>query len=446
VEVNGMEEKAGEKRLAGSGPLEPGPGPGQKETSKHNEHNAQKKPVPSPDHNGNKLLEVFASSLKLGLTSFGGPVAHLGYFRHEYVERRRWIQDEAYAELVAMCQFLPGPASSQVGIGIGTIRAGWLGGIVAWLGFTMPSVLLLMLFGAYVQHLAGGSMAWIHGLKLVAVAIVAHAVLGMGRKLITGPILAVIAILAAGVSLLWPSVYGQVAVLAAAGLYGYLGKGGKRQQPSGERLQPSGVQVNFSKRVGLTCLSLFGLLLIVLPLAGQATGYSLLQMTAGVYRAGSLVFGGGHVVLPLLEREFLPGGWVSQSDFLAGYGAAQAVPGPLFTFASFLGMVGFGFGGALLATVAVFLPAFLLVWGVLPFWNAIRVHPRLQGSVAAVNAAVVGILAAAFYQPIWMTTVGGITDVIVAVILFAALQFGKVPPWVIVLLGLLYGTAASILG
>ncbi|MEK8132790.1 chromate efflux transporter [Paenibacillus filicis] len=390
-----------------------------------------------------RLLGVFASSLKLGLTSFGGPVAHLGYFRHEYVERRRWVDERSYAELVAMCQFLPGPASSQVGIGIGTIRAGWLGGVVAWLGFTAPSALLLMLFGFYIQYATPGSMGWIHGLKLVAVAIVAHAVLGMGQKLITGPALAAVALLAAAVSLLWPSVYSQVSVLAAAGIFGCFRRAERTQEGKPMFAEsPMGI----GKLAGACCLLLFGLLLVLLPLLSRASGHPLLQMTDGVYRAGSLVFGGGHVVLPLLEREFLSAGWVSRGDFLAGYGAAQAVPGPLFTFVSYLGMAGFGVGGALLATAAIFLPAFLLVFGVLPFWNVVRKQPRLQGSVAAVNAAVVGILAAAFYNPIWISAVNGAADLAAAAVLFALLQFAKAPPWIIVLLGLLYGLGSSLVG
>lgn len=342
-----------------------------------------------------KLLEVLQVSTKLGLTSFGGPIAHLGYFHDEYIRRRKWMDERSYADLVTLCQFLPGPASSQVGIGIGVIRAGLLGGIVAWIGFTLPSVIALVLFAFLLQGFDVGNMGWIHGLKLVAVVIVAHAVLGMGQKLTPDRNRATIAIIATTITLLWRTAVSQVIIIVVAGIIGlFLYK--ERKIP-----KISEIHVPIRRSVALTSLVLFFALLVGLPFIQNAASFHWLAVFDSFYRAGSLVFGGGHVVLPLLERELVPTGWLSKEDFLAGYGATQAVPGPLFTFAAYLGALIDGWLGATVATIGIFLPAFLLVIGTLPFWNSLRRKSNIQGSLIGVNAAVVGILLAALYDPIW---------------------------------------------
>lgn len=382
-----------------------------------------------------QLLEVWGVSTRLGLTSFGGPIAHLGYFHDEYIRRRKWLDERSYADLVALCQFLPGPASSQVGIGIGVMRAGLLGGVVAWLGFTLPSVLALVLFAFLLQGLNVQEAGWIHGLKLVAVAIVAHAILGMGQKLATGKSRATIAILAAVMTLMWQSAWTQVAIILAAGIVGtYL----FREKDSRETEVSSPI-IPIGRSVAVACLVLFFALLFALPLLRQFSAAPWLAMFDSFYRAGSLVFGGGHVVLPMLEKEIVPTGWLGREDFLAGYGAAQAVPGPLFTFASYLGAVMGGWTGAILATIAVFLPGFLLVIGALPFWDYLRTRPGIQGALAGVNAAVVGILLAALYDPIWTSTVLDARDFALAGILFVMLAFWKAPPWVVVVAGAVGG-------
>ncbi|QQE72627.1 chromate transporter [Brevibacillus composti] len=385
------------------------------------------------------LQEIFLISTKLGLTSFGGPIAHLGYFHEEYVRRRKWIDDASYADLVALCQFLPGPASSQVGIGIGVLRGGVWGGIAAWLGFTLPSALLLALF-AYILHLGSfGDAGWIHGLKLVAVAVVAQAVLGMGQKLAVGKMRASIAVLTASVALLWPTAVTQVILILLAGLLGCV------LWRDSSQTAPANLHIPISRRFALGCLLLFFAFLLVLPWISRSSGVAWLQLFDSLYRAGSLVYGGGHVVLPLLEREFVPTGLLSSEDFLAGYGAAQAVPGPLFTFASYLGAMVGGPSGAIVATLAIFLPAFLLVIGCLPFWDVLRSHPRAQGALAGINAAVVGILLAALYNPIWTSTILSPADFAMAAILFALLVFWKLPPWVVVVIGATGGWLLSIL-
>ncbi|MET3851507.1 chromate transporter [Paenibacillus sp. OAE614] len=379
------------------------------------------------------LWEVLRVSTKLGLTSFGGPIAHLGYFHDEYVRRRKWMDEKAYADLVALCQFLPGPASSQVGIGIGILRAGLWGGVMAWLGFTLPSVILLVLFALLLQGFDIANAGWIHGLKIVAVAIVAQAVLGMGQKLTPDRSRVTIAVGAAALVLLWPTAYTQVLIIAAAGIIGlWLYK--KRSDPGSQSLR-----MPVSKPFAIGCLVLFFGLLAALPLLRQMFDIQWLALFDSFYRSGSLVFGGGHVVLPLLEREVVPTGWVSPEDFLAGYGAAQAVPGPLFTFAGYLGAMSGGITGAIVATVAIFLPAFLLVAGALPFWNGLRNSPRVQGALIGINAAVVGILLAAFYVPIWTTAVTAPVDFALALLLFILLVFWKLPPWIVVLAGALAG-------
>lgn len=372
-------------------------------------------------------------STKLGLTSFGGPIAHLGYFHDEYVRRRKWMDEKAYADLVALCQFLPGPASSQVGIGIGILRAGLWGGVMAWLGFTLPSVIVLVLFALLLQGFDIANAGWIHGLKIVAVAIVAQAVLGMGQKLTPDRSRVTIAVGAAALVLLWPTAYTQVLIIAAAGILGlWLYK--KGPDPGSQSLR-----MPVGKPFAIGCLVLFFGLLAALPLLRQMFDIQWLALFDSFYRSGSLVFGGGHVVLPLLEREVVPTGWVNPEDFLAGYGAAQAVPGPLFTFAGYLGAMAGGIIGAIVATVAIFLPAFLLVAGALPFWNGLRNSPRVQGALIGINAAVVGILLAAFYVPIWTTAVTAPVDFALALLLFILLVFWKLPPWVVVLAGALAG-------
>jgi chromate transporter len=397
---------------------------------KKNDVVVQREPKSKP----RALLEVLAVSTKLGLTSFGGPIAHLGYFHDEYIRRRKWMDERSYADLLALCQFLPGPASSQVGIGIGIIRAGLLGGLIAWLGFTLPSVIALVLFAFLLQGFDIGSAGWIHGLKLVAVAIVAHAILGMGQKLTPDRNRVTIAIIAASVTLLWQTAFSQLLLIAAAGLIG-LWMYRKAAIPDAPDLP-----VPVSRWFALMCLVVFLGLLIALPLLRQFSTTGWLPLFDSFYRAGSLVFGGGHVVLPLLEREVVPTGWVSREDFLAGYGAAQAVPGPLFTFAGFLGAMASGISGAVIATAAIFLPSFLLIMGALPFWSSLRKSSKAQGALIGINAAVVGILLAALYNPLWTTAILSPVDFALAAILFVMLVFWKLPPWIVVIAGAAGGT------
>ncbi|MFI8712671.1 chromate transporter [Brevibacillus brevis] len=383
------------------------------------------------------VMEVLLVSVKLGVTSFGGPIAHLGYFHNEYIRRRKWMDEQSYADLVALCQFLPGPASSQVGIGIGIMRAGLWGGVAAWLGFTLPSVLALLIFAFTLQGVDSGSDSWIHGLKLVAVAIVAHAVWGMGQKLAPDRTRVTIAIAAAAITLLWHSAWSQVTVMILAGIAGLL----FFRQPKVSDFPE--FRVPISRALAIACWIVFFGLLLVLPILRESTGFSLLALFESFYHAGSLVFGGGHVVLPLLEREVIPTGWVTQEAFLTGYGATQAVPGPLFTFATYLGALIAGGVGAIVATIAIFLPAFLLVIGALPFWNSLRRNSKIQGMLIGVNAAVVGILLAALYDPIWTSTILAPMDFIVAAILFIMLEHWKLPPWLVVVTGALYGLLLS---
>jgi chromate transporter len=376
-------------------------------------------------------IEVFLVALRLGLTSFGGPIAHIGYFHEEYVRRRQWLTEDAYAELVALAQALPGPASSQVGIAVGMLRAGYLGGLMAWLGFTLPSALLLIAFGYGVNQL--GSVedeAWLHGLKLAAVAIVAFAVWSMARNLAPDKERATLAILAAIVVLSWEAAFAQFAVIVGAGVIGWRWF---RGLPA-----PEGVAVSspVSRNVAIAAAATFFVLLAGLPLVSALTESHVADVFDAFYRAGSLVFGGGHVVLPLLEREVVAPGWVSQDDFLAGYGAAQAVPGPLFTFSAYLGTVmepePNGIAGATIALVAIFLPAFLLMIAGLPAWALLRSKPAFQSSLRGINAAVVGLLLAALYDPVWSTSVLSPEDFAIAIAAFGLLAFWKVAPWIVV--------------
>jgi chromate transporter len=376
-------------------------------------------------------LEVFLVFLRLGLTSFGGPVAHLGYFREEIVARRKWLDEAAYADLVALCQFLPGPASSQVGIGIGTARAGMLGGLAAWLGFTTPSALLMALFALGLAVLGDpANSPWLQGLKVVAVAVVAQAVWSMATKLAPDRLRATIAILAAVALLFLNTALMQVAVILVAGLVSW-------------RL----LGISIPRWVAYASWAILAGMLIGLPLLRQITTNNSLALFDSFFRVGSLVFGGGHVVLPLLQAEVVPPGWLSEAEFIAGYGAAQAVPGPLFTFAAYLGALSDagpgGFAGAALTTVAIFLPSFLLLYGVLPFWDGLRQRAGVQAALRGVNAAVVGILLAALYDPVITSAISGPADVALALVAYGLLVFWKVPPWLVVVLAALGGVALS---
>jgi chromate transporter len=387
--------------------------------------------------------EVFLAFLKLGLTSFGGPVAHLGYFRDELVLRRRWLSEAAYADLVALCQFLPGPASSQVGFALGLMRSGWLGAAAAFLAFTLPSALILAGLALWAASVAGpvGAGA-LDGLKIVAVAIVAHAVLGMARSLCPDAPRAGIAAGAVAVLAFVPSSLGMIAAIVLGALAGLaLGRG------AATRVEGH-LAVPVSRGAALAALGAFFGLLALLPLlAGQGQA---LAVVDAFYRAGALVFGGGHVVLPLLEAEVVRPGWVSEADFLAGYGAAQAVPGPLFTFAAWLGAVlgpaPNGLAGAALALAAVFLPGFLLLVGVLPFWDRFRRLARAQSALQGANAAVVGILGAALYAPVFTTAVGDMRDFALALTCFVLLTAWKAPPWAVVLVAAAGGVGLALAG
>lgn len=386
-----------------------------------------------------RLLEIFLVSTRLGLTSFGGPTAHLGYFHEEYVRRRKWMDEKSYADLVALAQFLPGPASSQVGIGIGVMRAGVLGGIISFIGFTLPSVVALILFALLVTGFDIGNAGWIHGLKIVAVAVVAHAIMGMARNLTPDLKRKAIALFALIGTLVWQTAFTQVSVILIAAFLGFILY---KQHQKNEEVSS---QFPIAKSVSAICLLLFFGLLILLPIIREATGSYWVAMFDSFYRSGSLVFGGGHVVLPLLEQEFVPTGWLSEEAFLAGYGATQAVPGPLFTFAAYLGAVMKGWQGGLIATIAVFLPAFLLILGALPFWDSLRNNPKIKGAIMGVNAAVVGILISAFYTPIWTSSILAPIDFAFAAILFSMLVYWKLPPWIIVVSGALGGTLLTFL-
>lgn len=391
----------------------------------------------------NSPWSVFLIFIRLGLTSFGGPIAHLGYFRDEFVTRRRWLTDRSYGDLVALCQFLPGPASSQVGIALGMSRAGYGGALAAWAGFTLPSAILLILFALGISHhgtaLPPGAL---HGLKVVAVAVVAQAVWGMARNLCTDvPRVSLMAI-AACVALLEPSAWGQISVIAAAGAAGLLLF--KPGQSSGHEPLP----ITISRRAGAIWLALFVALLVGLPLLNQWLPNQTVAMVDAFYRSGSLVFGGGHVVLPLLQAEVVPYGWVSNETFLAGYGAAQAVPGPLFTFAAFLGAsmnpAPSGWAGGMICLLAIFAPSFLLILGALPFWEQLRRSVRTQAALVGINAAVVGLLLAALYQPVWTNAILQPQDFGLALLALVALMFWKLPPWLVVIASGVAGWVLSI--
>ncbi len=388
-------------------------------------------------------LEILLVFLRLGCTSFGGPIAHLGYFRAEFVERRKWLTERAYVDLVALAQFLPGPASSQTGFGIGLMRGGLLGGLAAWTGFTLPSAALLVLFaygaGTIADSQAGAGL--LHRLKLVAVAIVAQAVMGMARSLCPDRVRASIATVALVVMLLAPSSFFQIGTIVAGGIAGWaLCRG------DGATV-PDGLAMPVSRRFATICLVLFFLLLAVafVPAPGGA-----MALFDAFYRSGALVFGGGHVVLPLLRNAVVVPGWVSDNSFLAGYGAAQAVPGPLFTFAAYLGTVAGiapgGVAGAAVALLAIFIPGILCLMGTLPFWHGLRAQPAAQAAMRGTNAAVVGLLGAALYNPLWTSAVRGPADLAVAAAAFVLLVAWRAPPLVVVVLAALTGIGLGFLG
>ena len=379
------------------------------------------------------MLQLFSIFLRLGLTSFGGPVAHLAYFRDEFVTRRRWFDEHAYADIVALCQFLPGPASSQVGMAIGLSRAGVGGALAAFLGFTLPSAIALVLFGIGVNRFGAqlGS-GWLHGLNVVAVAVVAQALWGMGKSLAPDAKRATVAVAAALFVMLIPSSFGQVIVIILSGLYGFAFLKGETALPH----TPLGMRAG--RFASIVCLVAFCCLLLILPFFAEASGSHALRLFDGFYRAGALVFGGGHVVLPLLQAEVVPAGWMSNDTFLAGYGAAQAVPGPLFTFAAYLGAVSGpapnGWAGAAIAVIAIFLPAFLLIVAIAPYWEKLRGYTGVRRAMLGINAAVVGLLLAAFYNPVWTGAIKTPIDFGMAATAFLLLAFWKWPPWLVVIL------------
>jgi chromate transporter len=375
------------------------------------------------------MLPILGIFLRLGLTSFGGPIAHLGYFRAEFVERRRWLSDRAFADLVALCQFLPGPASSQVGFGIGLLRGGLLGGIAAWGAFTLPSAVLMLLFAysvgdATVSPVGAGLL---HGLKLVAVAIVAQAVLGMARTLCPDRTRASLAVLAIVLALVAPGVFGQIGAIVLGGATGLL------LCRDEILLAPDSLAVPITRRIGIACLGVFFALLAVSFAPARDSALALFD---AFYRSGALVFGGGHVVLPLLHDAVVKPGWVSESRFLAGYGAAQALPGPLFTFSAYLGAEAAvppgGITGAVIALLSISLPGLLALVGTMPFWHALRGEPKAQAIMRGINAAVVGLLSAAFYNPVWVSAVQNSADFAVAVAGFVLLVVWRVPPLLVV--------------
>jgi chromate transporter len=391
--------------------------------------------------NKNHVGEVLAAFLKLGLTSFGGPIAHLAYYRREFVERRKWIEEGDFAQLLALCQFLPGPASSQLGFSLGLLRAGWAGAFAAFLAFTLPSALLLFAFAVLLPYISGGAgEAAIHGLKLVAVAVVAQGVLGMARQLCPDPGRATIAALSAALILASGHAWMQIVVVVLGAVVG-LAACRKVEPVAGRELHPP-----YGVGFGWVLFGIFALLLFGLPLLAHGRD-GLICVVEAFYRAGALVFGGGHVVLPLLRETVVTPGWISEDEFLAGYGAAQAVPGPLFTFAAYLGarLPGSegGLLGATVALVAIFLPGFLLVAGSLPLWRSIASRPIAVRAVAGVNAAVVGLLGAALYDPVWTSAVRGPLDVAIAVVGFTLLAAWRASALVVVLWCVLAALAVS---
>ena len=377
-------------------------------------------------------LSVFLIFLRLGMTSFGGPIAHLGYFREEFITRRRWLSEHNYADLVAFCQFLPGPASSQLGMALGMVRSGPAGALAAWAGFTLPSAVMLYLFSAglssWGQIIPAGAL---HGLKIVAVAVVAQAVWGMARILCTDATRIAITVTSACIALLCSSAFGQIGLIIIAALSGII-----FVKPTGSAAHEA-LPATISQRAGATLLCLFFGLLFGLPVLLKIWPSHFLAVVNAFYRTGSLVFGGGHVVLPLLQAAVVPVHWVNNDIFLAGYGIAQAVPGPLFTFAAFLGgsmnTSPNGWVGALVCLLCIFLPSFLFLFGAMPFWEQLRSNPYTRQALAGINSAVAGLLLAALYQPVWSSAIFHPADAGLALIALIALMFYKLPPWLLVL-------------
>jgi chromate transporter len=393
----------------------------------------------------NSPLDVLLIFLRLGCTCFGGPVAHIGYFRAEFVERRRWVPEGGFADLVALCQFMPGPASSQLGMSLGLLRAGPLGMLAAWVGFTLPSALAMLAFAYAVEALGDVSnAAWLKGLKLVAVAVVAQAVWGMAQSLAPDRPRATLAVAAALVTLSVPTAFGQVGAIVLGGVVGYF----LLPRPSNLRDSehvPLGLTLH--RGVAVAAIILFFVLLLGLPTFAAVAHNQAVNLFAAFYRAGALVFGGGHVVLPLLQAAVVPTGWVTNDAFLAGYGAAQAMPGPLFTFAAYLGAVmqpaPNGALGALIGVVAIFAPSFLLATGLLPFWDTLRRYQTMQAMLRGINAAVVGVLLAALYTPVWTAGVHSPAGFGLALAAFLALTLWAISPWIVVIAG---GVVAAGLG
>ncbi|HWE72858.1 MAG TPA: chromate efflux transporter [Stellaceae bacterium] len=389
-----------------------------------------------------EVLRVFS---RLGVSCFGGPIAHIGYFRAEFVTRRRWLDEETFADLVGLCQFLPGPASSQVGFSIGLMRAGFLGGLAAWTGFTLPSAILLVLFAYGATALSGPvGTGLLHGLKLVAVAIVAQAVWGMARSLCPDRERASIAVIAALVILFSSSSVAQIGAIALGGIAGLFLCRGASPAAGGH------IAIPVSRGVGFAALALFFLILLGLPIARHLVASEAVALFEAFYRSGALVFGGGHVVLPLLREAFVTPGWVGDDAFLAGYGAAQAVPGPLFTFSAYLGTVANtsfrGVAGAVLGLIGIFLPGILILIGALPFWDSFRRRVTAQALMRGVNAAVVGLLAAALYNPVWTSSVMKPEDFGLALVAFVLLTVWQMPPLIVVIISALGGMALTLSG
>jgi chromate transporter len=401
--------------------------------------------LPDAAQDRGSLSEVFAAFLKLGVMSFGGPIAHLGYYREELLVRRRWLDEATYADLVALCQFLPGPASSQVGFSLGVLRGnGLLGGLAAWLAFTLPSAVIMFAFASLASRFTGPlAQGFLHGLKLVAVAVVAQAIWGMSKSLTPDRPRAGIALIALAVVVLFPGSLAQIAAIVIGALAGLWLCRGEATPISGHLIFP------VTRAAGTISLVLFAALLLLMPLAAAATTSHGLAVFDAFYRSGALVFGGGHVVLPLLQAEVVSPGWVSNETFLAGYGLAQAVPGPLFTFAAYLGAVmnapPNGLAGAAIALFALLLPGMLLVYGMLPFWDTFRTRPAAQAAMRGTNAAVVGILGAALYNPVWTAAVLNPRDFALALSGFLLLTVWKMPSWLVVLLLAAAGVLFSIL-
>lgn len=388
------------------------------------------------------LAEVFRVFLRLGLTSFGGPIAHLGYYRTEFVEHRKWLDEKTYADLVALSQFLPGPASTKVGIAVGFFRAGYPGALIAWAGFTLPSAIALVLFAygvaTFGDALGGG---WLHGLKVVAVAVVAQAVLGMMRALAPDRERATVAVIAVAIVLAFPTAWGQIGAIILGCIAGLT------VLHVNAPVDHISLPLKVGRTTGAVLLAVFLAILFGLPLLNAAVPNHSLELFEAFYRAGSLVFGGGHVVLPLLQASVVPPGWVTNDAFLAGYGAAQAVPGPLFTFSAYLGAVmgpqPNGWLGATLCLIAMFLPSFFLTIGALPFWDELRRRPAAQSALRGINAAVVGLLLAALYNPVWTAGITGPYDFALAAAAFLLLFMWQVPPWLVVVLSAIGGAAIA---